>query len=172
VIGKPEPLPYRVEPLGSDYDRNGFSCGNPALDAYIRQQAGQDVKRKLAAVFVLTQDGKNIAGYYTLSAHAIQADELPPAMSKKLPRLPVPVTLLGRMAISDRLKGKGLGEFVLLSALERAWIGSTQIASWAVIVDAKVGSRDFYLKYSFLPLPNSPHRLFLPIKTIEGLLAK
>lgn|ERR1700738_1182619 len=172
MIRRPETIPYRVEALGPDHDRNEFSCANPALDAYIRQQASQDAKRKLAAVFVLTQDGKNIAGYYTLSAHAIQADELPPEMSRKLPRLPVPVTLLGRMAISNRLKGRGLGEFELMNALERAWMGSTQIASWAMIVDAKVGSRDFYPKYSFLPLPNSPHRLFLPMKTIERLFAR
>ena len=167
-----EASPFWIEPLGPDHDREGFTCGNPAPDAYIRHQAGQDAKRKLAAVFVLTDDGTTIAGFYTLSAHAIQADELPPELSKKLPRLPVPVTLLGRMAISERFRGQGLGESILMHALERAWAGSKQVACWAVIVDAKAGARDFYLKYSFLPLRDSPHRLFLPIKTIEGLFAK
>ncbi len=163
-------FPYRVESLGPGHDRQGFSCGVLELDFYIRELAGQDVKRKLAAAFVLTSDGKSIAGYYTLSAHAIDASELPAEVSKRLPRLPVPVTLLGRMAISQLLRGKGLGEFILVNALERALMGSRQVASWAVIVDAKAGSRDFYLKYSFAPLPHSPHRLFLTMKTIEHLL--
>jgi hypothetical protein len=169
VIKGLEEFPYWIEPLGPDHDRIEFSCGNPTLDTYLREQAGQDLKRKLAAVFVLTRDGKTVAGYYTLSAHAINAGELPPALNKKLPRLPVPVTLLGRMAISHLFQRRGLGEFALLNALERALKGSRQVASWAVVVDAKAGSRDFYLKHSFLPLPDSQHRLFLPMKTVETL---
>jgi predicted GNAT family N-acyltransferase len=172
VIRPLGPSPYRVEPIGPDHDRQGFSCGNPALDTYIRNQAAQDAKRKLAAVFVVTNDGKTVAGFYTLSAHAMQVDQLPSELGKKLPRLPVPVTLLGRIAISQLLQGQGLGEFTLMHALERAWLGSKQVASWAVIVDAKEGSRNFYLKYSFLPLPDSPQRLFLAMKTIDGLFAK
>jgi hypothetical protein len=73
------------------------------------------------------------------------------------------------MAISHLFQLRGLGEFVLLNALERALPGSTQIASWALVADAKAGSRDFYLKHSLPPLPNTPHRLFLPMKTIETL---
>ncbi len=73
------------------------------------------------------------------------------------------------MAVSESMQGKGLGEHLLLHALERALIGSRQIASWAVIVDAKAGARDFYLRYGFLPFPNLPDRLFLPMKTIETL---
>src|ERR1039458_6780775 len=94
-----ESFPYRVEPLASSHDREGFFCGLSPLDLYIRQQAGQDLKRNLAAVFVLTADGRTIAGYYTLSAHSLDAAELPPATARKLPRFPLPVTLLGRMEI-------------------------------------------------------------------------
>jgi hypothetical protein len=55
-----------------------------------------------------------------------------------------------------------------MHALERAWLGSQQVASWAVVVDAKLGARAFYLKYDFAP-PLKPDRLFLPMKTIERL---
>lgn len=158
---------YRVGPLGSNYDRAAFCCGGPDLDTYIRQQAGQDQKRKLAAVFVLTADSKTIAGFYTLSAHSILAANLPLDMAKKLPRFPLPVALLGRMAVTQSLHGQGLGEFLLLHALERAWQGSHRVASWAVVVDAKAGARDFYLKYNFIPLSTQPDKLFLPMKTIE-----
>ena len=162
---------YKIEPLKSHHDRAGFSCGVPALDAYLQRQARQDLERKLAAVFVLTSDGKTISGFYTLSAHSILAADLPEDQAKKLPRFPLPVTLLGRMGVSQDLQGRGLGEFLLMHALERAWIGSQQVASWAVVVDAKAGAREFYLKHDFVPLPSQPDRLFLPMTTIEKLVA-
>ena len=162
---------YQIKPLKSHHDRTGFSCGVPALDTYLQRQAWQDLERKLAAVFVLTSDGKRISGFYTLSAHSILAADLPEGHAKKLPRFPLPVTLLGRMGVSQDLQGQRLGEFLLMHALERAWIGSQQVASWAVVVDAKSGARDFYLRYDFVPLPSQPDRLFLPMTTIEKLFA-
>jgi len=160
---------YRIEPLGSIHDRAAFSCGVPELDTYLRRQAGQYMKRKLAAVFVLSSDGASVTGYYTLSAHSILAADLPVDLSNKLPRFPLPVTLLGRMAVAQSLRGQGLGELLLLHALERALLGSRHVASWAVVVDAKAGARDFYLQHDFLPLPTQPGRLFLPMKTIEKM---
>jgi predicted GNAT family N-acyltransferase len=161
----------RIEALEAHHDRAGFCCGVPELDTYLQQRAGQDIKRRLAAVFILTTDSKTIAGFYTLSAHSISGADLPPELGKRLPRFPLPVTLLGRMAIAQTLQGAGLGEYLLLDALSRALNGSRQIASWAVVVDAKAGARDFYLKHDFIPLPDSPDRLFLPMKTIEALFA-
>lgn len=162
---------YRIEPLGGHHDRAAFSCGVTELDVYIQRQARQDLERKLAAVFILTPDGTTVAGFYTLSAHSILAVGLPESYSKKLPRFPLPVTLLGRMAVSASLQGQRLGEFLLMHALERAWIGSQQVASWAVVVDAKAGAREFYLKHDFIALPSQPYRLFLAMATIERLFA-
>lgn len=172
MIRKRSEVEYRIEPLGSNHDRAAFSCGVASLDAYIQRQARQDLERKLAAVFILTPDSKTIAGFYTLSAHSIQGGDLPDELAKRLPRFPLPVTLLGRMALSQSLRGQGLGEFLLMHALERAWLGSQQVASWAVVVDAKMGARDFYLKYDFAALPLQPDRLFLPMKVIESLFAR
>ncbi len=160
---------YRVEALGSTHDRAAFRCGVPELDAYLLRQAGQDQKRKLASIFILTKDGKNVAGFYTLSAHTILAAELPADLARSLPRFPVPVTLLGRMAIAQSLQGQGWGEFLLVHALKRAALGSRQVASWAVVVDAKAGARDFYLNQDFTLLPARPERLFLQMKTIEEM---
>ena len=164
-------FPYKIEPLGTCHDRAAFSCGVSALDIYLQRQARQDMERNLAAVFILTLDSKTVAGFYTLSALSIQASELPEELAKKLPRFPLPVTLLGRMAVGQSMQGQGLGEFLLMHALERAWLGSQQVASWAVVVDAKAGARDFYLKHNFIPLPSQPDRLILPMKTLEKLFA-
>jgi GNAT superfamily N-acetyltransferase len=148
-----------------------FSCEVHELDIWLKRQAGQDQKRNLAAVFVLTPDGKTVAGFYSLSAHSIQAADLPPDMARRLPRFPLPVTLLGRMAVDQSLQGKGLGEFLLIHALKRAWLGSREVASWAVVVDAKAGAREFYLKHDFIPFALQPQRLFLPMQTIEMLFS-
>ncbi len=162
---------YRIEVLGSQHDRTSFCCGVAELDTYLQRQARQDFDRNLAAVFVLTSGSGVVAGFYSLSAHSILAADLPEAAGKKLPRFPLPVTLLGRMAVGEALHGQGWGEFLLMHALERAWIGSRQVASWAVVVDAKAGAREFYRRYDFAPLPSNPDRLFLPMKTIEKLFA-
>jgi GNAT superfamily N-acetyltransferase len=74
------------------------------------------------------------------------------------------------MAVGEKFKGKQLGRLLLMHALDRALQASKQVASWAVVVDAKEGAREFYLKHDFQPLPDRPDRLFLPLKTIEGRL--
>lgn len=160
---------YTIQPFASHHDRTAFSCGVAALDTYIQKQTGQDLERRLAAIFVLTSDGKTIAGFYSLSASTLLAEELPADLARRLPRFPLPVTLLGRMAVQQTLHGQRLGEFLLTDALKRAWDGSKQIASFAVTVDARQGARDFYIKHGFIPTTSRPDRLFYSMKTIEKL---
>jgi GNAT superfamily N-acetyltransferase len=164
---------YKIEALSEHHDRAAFSCGVEALDSYLHRQANQDLARKTAAAFVLTATASPaVLGFYTLSSLSLLGVQLPEKLAKKLPsRSPLGVTLLGRMAVSTQLQGTGLGEFLLLNALERAWQASQHIASWAVVVDAKQDVRDFYLRYGFISLPSQPNRLFLPMKTIEKLFS-
>lgn len=124
--------------------------------------------KHVAAVFVLTPDAETIAGFYTLSAHSIQLSELPVDVARKLPRYPnVPATLLGRLAVSLDFRGKGIGELLLVDALKRAAAGAREIASVAVLVDAKDDrAHRFYLNHGFIPLSSTPNRLFYPIKSI------
>lgn len=78
----------RIQPLGADHDRSAFSCGVPALDRYLREQAGQDARRRVAAPFVAMADGAKVLGFYTLSATSIELTDVPAVLSKKLPRYP------------------------------------------------------------------------------------
>jgi predicted GNAT family N-acyltransferase len=166
--GKPK---FAFEPLGQKHDRAAFSCGVEPLDAYLQKQASQDAKKRAAVPFVLTPDGKTIAGYYTLSQYAIELGHIPQEVAKKLPKYPlVPATLLGRLAVSIAFRGKGLGEILLMDALHRTLQLSEQVASSGVIVDAKDdAARSFYKKYGFIELPKIDKRLFLPMATIEKL---
>ena len=172
MAGSDKPVKFFIEPLGARHDRAAFSCGVAALDLYLQNQAGQDLKKRAAVPFVLTNDGRTIAGYYTLSQFAVALDAVPPQIAKKLPKYPmVSTTLLGRLAISNDYRGQGLGELLLMDALMRSLDLSKQIASAAVVADAKdAKARAFYKKYGFLVLPHIAHRLFLPMGTIEKLL--
>ena len=165
---------YRIEPLGGKHNRTAFSCGVQALDRYLQKQAGQDVSKRAAAVFVTTPDGATIAGFYTLSAHLVNLADLPENIAKKLPRYPnVPATLLGRLAVSENFHDQGIGELLLLDALKRALGNTREVASAVVVVDAKdENARGFYLRHDFIPLPAQPNRLFYPMKTIEKLFPR
>jgi len=162
---------FTIEPLGSKHDRAAFSCGVDSLDLYLQKQAGQDLKKHAAVSFVLTSDGKTIAGYYTLSQYAVQLENVPEHVAKKLPKYPlVPTTLIGRLAVSSAFRGQDQGETLLMDALYRIHKHSREVASAGVIVDAiDAAAVGFYKKYGFLELPKVPKRLFLPMGTIAQL---
>lgn len=159
----------RVEALGSQHQRGGFACGKDALDRYFQTQISQDAHRRLATPFVMVMPDGAIGGYYTLSSTAIRLRDLPEEVARRLPRHPlVPAALIGRLAIDRRYHGHGRGSFLLLDALYRCT--TSEIASFAVIIDAiDDEARAFYLHHSFLPLPDSPRRLFRRISDIEAL---
>jgi GNAT superfamily N-acetyltransferase len=164
--------PYVIEPLGDIHDRTTFSCGVEPLDRYLRQQAKQDLRRYVAAVFVACPRSTSvIAGYYTLSATSIVTTDLPPEVIKRLPRYPVPpALLLGRLAVELRRRGRGLGALLVASALRRSLRLHTEIGAMAVIVDAKDdAARQFYEHHDFQPFLEHPQRLYYLMRTIAAL---
>lgn len=163
---------YFIEPLGKHHDRAVFSCGQEALDQYIKKQASQDAKRHYAAPFVLVEKGaKRILGYYTLSSFGINLGDLPEETAKKFPRYPMaPATLLGRLAVDEDQHGNGLGELLLMDALHRSLDQADVIGSAVVVVEAKDKKAfEFYLYFGFLPFSDRKDRLYLPMKTIHKL---
>jgi GNAT superfamily N-acetyltransferase len=166
--------PWLVEPLGKQHDRAAFDCGNEVLDRYLKEIASQDARRLVAAPFVLVAATapKTILGYYTLSGFGIDLGSLPSEVARKLPAYPiVPATLLGRLAVDRRHRKQGIGEFLLMDALHRAYVQSAQIAAVAVVVDAAdAPAARFYRHFDFISLPDRSDRLFLPMKTIAALL--
>jgi predicted GNAT family N-acyltransferase len=171
---KVDPNDYLFEPLG-DHDRAAFSCSKKPLENYIREQASQDQKRNLAVVFVLVekQTPRRVLGYYSLSNRELPLSTLPVELAKKAGRYnSLPVTLLGRMAVDDAQKGKGLGELVLMDAFKRSLQATEHVGSFAVFVEAKdEESASFYRKFGFIELPENRLKLFLPMKTIQKLFS-
>lgn len=163
-------MPIQFGPLDDEDDRAAFSCGEPALDDWFRNRAGQDQRRRVAQVFVARDDKLGIVGFYSLSAFSIVTHDLPEEIARKLPRYGViPAVLIGRFARDVRVRGKGVGELLVADAFERILDTSRQVAIYAIIVDAKDEKASaFYQTFGFQPLPLHPLRLFLPLATAHN----
>ncbi|WP_370087800.1 GNAT family N-acetyltransferase [Ekhidna sp.] len=162
---------YLTTPLSKSHKKSEFSCGNQLLDSYLHKQAGQDVKRKLSACFILSDESNIVKGYYTLSSSSIERTELPEEIIKILPPSyeNLPVTLLGRLARNVNNRGEGIGETLLLDALKRSYDTTSTVASMAVVVDPiDQAAVEFYGKYGFVHLPSSG-KMFITMKTVSKL---
>ncbi len=157
-----------IEPLGRQHDRAAFSCGVRELDHYFKRQAGQDIRRRTARVFVCTAESSNVAvGFYALSALSLDLGSLPERLARKLPRHPVPAALIGRLAVDRSVRGLGIGRMLLTDAFKRTVCAGEQIAVYAMVVDAKDrNARQFYEAFGFNSLRDQPMRLFLPLESI------
>lgn len=153
------------------HNRSVFACGNDSLDNYIRTYASQDLKKKVATVFVLIDSpNTDIIAFYTLSSHTIDITNLDETFAKGLPRYPLlPAILLGRLAVDSSRQGQ-VGGVILIDALKRTLSTTKQVASVAVIVEAiNEKAVNFYQKYGFKQFKEHPFKLYLPVKAIEEL---
>jgi GNAT superfamily N-acetyltransferase len=148
------------------HDRSGFDCGVPALNEYLRRFAEQHRRRGVSAVFVLTDSAAPslILGYYTLSAAEVDASRLAEADRRSLPRFPVPCFRMGRLACRADRRGEGLGRLLVGAAVDRCLKARTQVAAYALIVDAKdARAKSFYEHYGFRSLLDRDVTLYLPL---------
>ena len=162
-----------IAPLGKQHDRKAFDCGEPSLNQYINRYASQDIRRRVNRVFVasIPDAPRQVIGYYSLSAGSLNATALPVALRRRLPGYPVPVVLLGRLAVADSHQGMGLGSILLADALRRIAHASQVMAVYAVVVDAlNDQAAELYRQLGFIPLPSQPLKLFLPMDSIATLV--
>ena len=162
---------WTIERLGSSHDRTAFNCGNPVLNDWLRLRAGQFEKRDLARTYVATKVGVGIVmGYYAISNHRVTHESLPAEEARGLPRLDVPVVLLGRLSVDRSVQGQGLGSLLLIDALRRAQHLAEHVGIRAVEVDAIDDvARQFYSRFGFVPLLDDPNHLFLSMQVIRKL---
>ncbi len=164
---------YVVEPLDTHkHDRATFSCGVATLDAYLKTQANQEGKKKIAVTYVLVeQDTAAIIGYYTVSAASIETIRLPEELARRLLRYnALPAMLIGRLAVDQHYRGQRFGELLLVNALKRCSNISQEIGAMAVLVDAKdEGAVQFYERYGFRRFIDRPMSLYMPMEEIRQL---
>ncbi len=168
----PDPPSWIIEKLDKRHDRAAFSCGVKELDTYLHRFAGQNEKSGISQHFVAvaTAGEGGILGYYALSAGSVVFELVPDHLKKRLPRYPVPVAHIGRLAVDRSMQGRGLGEDLLIDALARIARVADEIGIHAVEVVAINGSaRRFYLKYGFTALADDERHLYLPLAAVRKL---
>jgi len=160
--------PFIIEQLTANHNREAFDCGEESLNVFLKRFARQNSEKGLGRTFVIVKiNDSRIYGYYTISSGALSFDTIP----ENLPRYPIPVVHLGRLAVDQTAKGQKLGKALLADALKRAESIADQLGIYAVEVYALTeNAREFYLKFGFTELMDDNLHLYLTIKKIRKLI--
>lgn len=162
-----------VEPLDSKrHETDGFDCGHPSLDHWLRAYAGQSQRRDVARTYVAADSELNVTGYYTLVAAEIEHAAASPAVRAGVSRhFPIPVCLIARLAIAESWQRRGLGRDLLRDALRRVLAASGQIGIRAVVVDAiDSNAAAFYRHHGFEPATTDGLALMVPLAVVRAWL--
>lgn len=154
--------------LSAEHRRDGFDCGNRALDEFLRRYARQQQDRGFSRTYVaLADDGVTVTGFVSVSAGQVGTASFPAGL--KLPRYPVPVFRIGRLAVDRRVQGAGLGAVLMRFALNLALDLAGRVGIHAVVVDAKdEAARAYYQRLGFIEFQDAPLSLFLPIASLRS----
>jgi GNAT superfamily N-acetyltransferase len=168
VAPDPEPSQTKLSapvPLTANHDLTDFDCGVPVLNAWLKQRALKNESR-FSRTYVVC-DGDKVVAYVCLSAGAVERAAAPGKLRRNAPDA-VPVSVIGRLAVSRAHAGRGLGADILADALRRIAVASQSIGIGAVLVQAKDDdARRFYLACAeFIEYPADSRTLFLPIETV------
>jgi ribosomal protein S18 acetylase RimI-like enzyme len=160
----------RVERLDVSHNLAAFACGNEDLDDWLRRHALAAQAMDTARTFVLVA-GRDILGYFSLTMGSVERRDAPPNLVRGLPRYPVGMVLLARLAVDGTAQGRGLGGRLLAHALRKALVAGEAVAARLVVVDAiDDAAISFYERHGFIAVPEHPHRLYRRIKDIRASL--
>jgi predicted N-acetyltransferase YhbS len=155
-------------PLSADHDCEGFDCGNPVLNEWLRRYALQNQRAGATRTFVACR-GNRVIGYYSLAVGAVDYAAASERVRKGLARHPVPVMILARLAVDVAHQGKRIGQSLLKDAVMRTLQAAEFAGIRAILVHAKDDrARGFYEKFGFEPSPLSPLQLMLLLKDAGG----
>jgi GNAT superfamily N-acetyltransferase len=166
-----------IRALRPSDNRSAFQSGDEALDRFFRRYAGQNQFRHYLGVTYVAVDGDRILGFATVAPRHIDVEDLPEQARKKLPRYPVPVLGLARMAVDESAQSAGLGAQLLRFVHMLAARMADEVGCAGVVVDAKPGAVSFYAKYGFVPFDllegqsdarPRPIAMWLPIQAIKA----
>lgn len=139
--------------LTAEHDRSRFRSGNADLDRFFARYAGQNqFRHHIGTTYVAIDERGVIAGFVTVSAAELSSSMMPTAKRRRLPRYPVPVLRLARLAVDEGFKGQGVGTLLLRAVLMLAAQMAADVGCVGVVVDAKPEAVAFYEKLGFLRL--------------------
>ena len=168
-------LIWDESPLGKSHDRNAFDCGEHHLNTYLKRYARQNHESGGAKCFVAVpaETPARILGFYTLSPASLEYSRTPALAKKGLARYDVPMFRLGRLAVDQKLQGRGLGGALLLRAAARCIRVANDVGGVGLLIDAKNERvAQWYASYGALPLFDAPLSLVLPLAVAADALQR
>lgn len=151
-------------PLGDDHRLDDFHCTAPALTKWLRERARQNQATGASRCFVVCDEARNVVGYYALAAGAVSREEAPGRIRRNMPD-PVPVIVLGRLAVHKDRVGEGIGRGLLKDAVLRALQAAESVGARALLCHAvDEAAKAFYLKHGFVESPIHDLTAMLPLR--------
>lgn len=171
--------PFTIQPFDpKTHDRTAFSCGVPQIDNYLKLTAKKGSKADVVRVWVVIDEKSNIVGFYGINMHAIDVKEMPDAYQKKAGKYGLlPAAFIAMIGVDENQQGNGVGSALVADAISRIARVSEEIGTCVIILDVfDDGEADtvarrkiYYESFGFLPLPDQPLRLFMPVQTAREL---
>ena len=158
------------ERLNANHDLTQFGCGEPSLDRWLKIRALRNEESGASRTYVVCAGGC-VAGYYALAAGAVAHAEATSRVKRNMPG-PVPVILIGRLAIDSRLQGRGIGADLLLDAVLRTLQAAEIAGIRAILVSAlSENAKGFYEKHGFISSPANPQTLMITVTEAARVIA-
>jgi GNAT superfamily N-acetyltransferase len=160
-----------IEILRREHLRRRFRCGEAKVDDWLKKKALQHQKKHLSVTKVLPHHSGAIAGYFTLATGQVDFGDLPPDLTRKLPRRALPVAVLAWLGVDTNHQGQGLGRLLLAQALRDCHEAGQTFAFVSVILDCiNDTAKAFYQQWDFKEVPGHPFRLYLSTKTLSAMM--
>jgi GNAT superfamily N-acetyltransferase len=161
---------HRITPLSDGCDLVDFSCGHPSLDTWLREHAHNATRQGTRTYVLIDTDADAVVGYFAIAPHLLERDEAPRRVGRGAPSR-IPAILLAKLALHERLHGRGLGADLLIHALTTIVVAARSAGGRLVVVDAiDDHAASFYRAHDFQPTPDDPHRLVLKLSTVAQAL--
>ena len=166
-----------IRALSEGDDRSQFRSGDPELDRFFHKFAGQNQFKHYVGTTYVAVDGRQILGFATVAPGHVEIEGMPASMRRKLPRYPLPVLRLARLAVDASARGQGLGSQILRFVLGLGVRMANDYGCVGVVVDANPDAVEFYTRYGFVPLEAiegqadarpQPTAMFLSMRAITG----
>ncbi|GGA32587.1 MULTISPECIES: GNAT family N-acetyltransferase [Rhodobacterales] len=171
--------PFEIQPFDHKvHDRAAFSCGVPQIDNYLKLTAKKGSKADVVRVWVVIDAKSQIVGFYGINMHSVDVKDMPPAYAKRaMNHGMLPAAFIAMIGVDANQQGNGIGSALVADALSRIARASDDIGTCVVMLDvfddgeaaAVARRKSYYEDFGFIPLPDQPLRLFMPIATIRAL---
>lgn len=151
-------------PLGDAHILDGFSCGVTSLDDWLKRRARANQASGASRTYVVVDETQRVMGYYCLASGALALNEAPSGLRRNMPD-PIPMALLGRLAVDKSMQAQGLGAALLRDAVERTQAAAGILGIRGLLVHAlSAEAKAFYERYGFMASPARPMMLVMSLR--------